>query len=280
MYNIVLTIAYDGTDFVGWQKTDLDFEQFPSIAETLERVLIKIFGHPISLQAASRTDRGVHAFGQVVHFITEKKCDTKRLHISLNALLSNTIRVRHVEHAKNPNFHPTLDACKKEYHYHIARGQTLLPFQRFTHWHYPKPLDIAAMKQASTLFIGTHDFKAFRNFRKGLDTDDTIRSIEDIQILENDSIENDSDTLKIVLLGDNFLYKMVRNITGTLVYVGANKMSVDDCAKLLTKGSRVDAGICAPAHGLTLYKVYYEKYELGIQQQRSTSPHRKKCLVP
>ena len=252
MDNIVLTVAYDGTDFFGWQKTNFDFKKFPSIEEALEQVLGQILGQPIALQAASRTDRGVHAMGQVVNFFTTNPSDLKRLQYSLNALLPSTIRVMCIEHAQKA-FHPTLDAVKKEYHYRVAYGKTLFPFQRYTHWHYPKPLDLDAMKQAAKLFVGKHDFRAFRNFRKGLEPDDTVREVIDIRIQEHDD-----EIVHIEMQANNFLYKMARNIAGTLVYVGAHKMSLADCQRLLKEGKRPDAGVCAPSHGLTLYKVYYQ----------------------
>lgn len=251
--NVVLRIAYDGSRFVGWQKTNLDPHRFPSIEYELERALERIVQHKVQLEAASRTDRGVHAEGQCVSFLLHKPhCDLQALIYSLNALLPKDIRVLDAESIGDPSFHVTLSARSKEYHYRIAYGRTLLPLLRHTHWHFPYPLDTAKMSQAARAFIGTHDFASFRNRRKDQDPEDTIRELYAIDILQERH-----DTLLICMHGANFLYKMARNIAGTLAYIGAGKMSEDSVEKLLLTRSRVDAAMTAPSHGLVLHKVFY-----------------------
>jgi tRNA pseudouridine38-40 synthase len=247
--NIVLEVAYDGTEYLGWQKTSTGL----SIEGVLQEALEKIVQHPISLQAASRTDRGVHAQGQIVNFLTHRSLDILKLHRSLNQLLPSNIRIIHIHQAQAVDFHPTLNAKGKEYHYLISYAQVLLPHMRYTHWHIASELDIPAMKVASRYFVGTHDFKAFCNQRKNLSYEDTHRTLLRVDIKELQDKE-----LRIELMGDNFLYKMARNIVGTLVYVGLGKIAVADIPLIIENKKRILAGITAPAHGLTLQKVIYE----------------------
>ncbi|WP_194848035.1 tRNA pseudouridine(38-40) synthase TruA [Candidatus Neptunochlamydia vexilliferae] len=243
--NIKLVIAYDGTDFFGWQESS----DGPSIEGTLREVLEKIYQEPMTLQAASRTDAGVHAEGQVVNYRTEKKKELSRLKISLNQLLPKTIRVTSLEEVDD-TFHPTLDNVGKEYHYHLSLGGVASPFHRHIAWHIHTPLDIARMKEAAPLFIGTHDFATFANACDPKPKK-TIRTLTSLEIKE------ECPLLQIAVRGTNFLYKMVRNIVGTLVYIGQGKLSLEEARLLIEKKDRTLAGPAAPAHGLTLKKVFY-----------------------
>lgn len=251
MANIVLQIAYDGTRYMGWQNTG----SYPNIESELEKLLEQILQHPITLQAASRTDRGVHADAQVINFHTPKEAlDLPKLQYSLNRLLPDDIRILALFEAPTPTFHATLDATKKEYSYRIVYSKTLMPFYRFTHWHFPYALDIALMKKAGAFFLGEHDFVAFKNRKKEKKVRPTTRTLYDIEI---ESLEE--ERLLIRITGNNFLYKMMRNIVGTLAYVGCGKITLEALQKILENGIRADAGITAPACGLTLHKVYYER---------------------
>lgn len=131
-----LTLSYDGTNYLGWQKTDMG----PSIEKTLEDTLIQILQHPIQIQAASRTDAGVHAQGQIIDFKTEKEIDPYKLKGSINQLLPEDLSILHVEKVPE-SFHPTLDCKEKEYRYHITYGDTRFPLLRFQSWHVPGPLN-------------------------------------------------------------------------------------------------------------------------------------------
>jgi len=242
--NIKLRIAYDGTDYLGWQKT----HEGPSIEGTLEKILEQVLQEKIHLQAASRTDAGVHALGQVVNFIASKF--PPKLQYSLNSLLPKDIVVRDLE-LMPEYFHPTLDCRGKEYHYGISRGSYQLPQQRHYAWHVHAPLDLEAMSQAAKLLVGQHDFAAFTNAKKNEVYEDTIREVKSIELLEAD------DQLKIIICGNNFLYKMVRNLVGTIVYVGMGKLTLSAISSLLTSHDRTQGGITAPAHGLTLKEVFY-----------------------
>ena len=159
--NYKLVISYDGTSYAGFQKTKLG----PSIQETLERTLEIILRHPVTLQAASRTDAGVHAEGQVINFFTQKPIVTRTLKYSLNGLLPKEIAILSAEEMPL-DFHPTLDPIQKEYWYHICNTAVQLPFDRHTSWHFPSPLDVEAMRQAAEHLLGSHDFSTFCNERK------------------------------------------------------------------------------------------------------------------
>jgi len=246
-HNIVLEVAYDGTRYLGWQKT----HDGPSIEEELEKALTTILQHTIVLQATSRTDRGVHATGQIVNFFTEKTLDLLKLQHSLLQLLPDDIAILSIQEAAF-EFHPTLHSTAKEYRYHIANTPILLPKQRFTYWHIKQPLNKGEMKKALDLLKGTHDFKAFCNFRKGLNYTSTIRTITSAELVE----EAESGHFYITFTGDHFLYKMVRNLVGTCVYVGLGKLRCEDLPRILESQKRAEAGITAPAHGLTLHKIF------------------------
>ncbi len=245
--NIKLTVAYDGGAYLGWQKTSMG----PSIEEVLQQTLEQILQHETPLQAASRTDAGVHAIGQIVNFYTSKQLCLERLKISLNSLLPKDIAVMQAEIAAE-NFHPTLDCIGKEYHYALCYGIAQLPLHRLYSWHYPHQLDVAAMRAAAHHFIGEHNFEAFCNFKKNTTYAHYVRTVHKIDI-EQEAEER----LCIKIAGNNFLYKMVRNIVGTLVYVGADKIAVDAIPEIIASKKRPQAGVTAPAHGLNLFRVNY-----------------------
>jgi tRNA pseudouridine38-40 synthase len=246
--NIKLIVAYDGTSYLGWQKTS----EGPSIEESLERILGMILQHKVTLQAASRTDAGVHADSQVVNFFTEKEnLDLERLHISLNQLLSPDIVVLALSE-EDPLFHPTLDCKQKEYRYYICTGPVQVPKQRFYSWHCPTLHHVQEMREAAFHFLGKQDFSALCNFRKQLDYEDYVREVYAVDIEEAHKGQ-----LVFKIRGKNFLYKMVRNIVGTLAYVGMEKIAQKQIPIILSSHDRTQAGITAPAHGLFLHKVTY-----------------------
>ena len=246
-YNIALRIAYEGSDFLGWQRTS----RGPSIEGTLQAVLEKILQSPVALQAASRTDRGVHAAEQWVNFHTETCLMPVALQYSLNALLPAAIRVLSI-HEMPSAFHPTLHALSKEYYYHISLGPVQMPHERFFSWHVPYSLDLEKMREASLHFLGTHDFSSFCNCHKNLNYKDKIRHLTAITLTTPQE-----NHLCMSVKGNSFLYKMVRNLVGTLVYVGRGKIELKAIPRILEAGKRPEAGITAPAHGLFLKKIYY-----------------------
>lgn len=250
MHNIKLVIAYDGTAYLGWQKTPTG----PSIEAALQNVLEKILQHEVALQAASRTDAGVHAVGQVVNFLTlhpPQKFGLDKLKISLNSLLPKDISVLSVEEA-SPHFHPTLDCKGKEYCYYVCWDHSQLPHQRLYSWHYPHSLSLEKMMESIPYLIGNRDFSAFCNHKKNASYKDFCRDLTAIEI-----IENGPKNLCFRISGNHFLYKMVRNLVGTLVYIGRGKINKDDLPIILESGDRTLAGVTAPAYGLFLNAIYY-----------------------
>ncbi len=237
----VLTLSYDGTRYFGWQKTKTG----PSIQETLERAILKITQETVSPEAASRTDRGVHAEGQIVAFPLQKDWEVGRLQQALNAVLPRDIRVKEIKKAVN-DFHPTLHAREKVYHYQICRDFIQPPNLRLYSWHFRFPLDLSLMKQAAQSLIGTFDFTAFANEEK----EDPICTLTSIEFSER-------DLLQVAFRGNRFLYKMVRNLAGTLLYIGCGKLPADSIPRLLASRDRKRAGMTAPAHGLFLHRVEY-----------------------
>lgn len=246
MKNYALCIAYEGSLFLGWQKTS----RGPSIEETLQLTLERILQTPISLQAASRTDKGVHAKEQWVNFQCQAPLMPGMLRHNLNCLLPTSIRVLSV-HEMPAMFHPTVHALAKEYHYHISLGPIQMPYERHFSWHVPYPLNLEKMKEASLHFLGTHDFSSFCNLHPHLNYKDKTRHLTDI------SLSSQEQQLLICITGNQFLYKMVRNLVGTLVYVGRGKIEPGAIPQILAARQRTAAGITAPAHGLFLNKIYY-----------------------
>lgn len=243
-HNFKGVVAYDGSLYYGFQKTSLG----KSIEGTLQAVIERITQESIKINGASRTDRGVHANGQVIHFFSSTQIPPEKLLYAINSLLPKEIRLLSLEIAP-PSFHPTLDAKKKEYLYFIDQAAVYNPFTRGKAWHCHRPLNTTLMQKAALEMIGERDFSAFQNASK--EKKDPWRRIETIEILE------EGETLTIRVVGNNFLYKMVRNIVGTLVYVGLGKIAPEEIESILSQKLRKHAGVSAPAHGLVLNQVYY-----------------------
>ncbi len=246
--NLKLVIAYFGRSFSGWQKTN----KGNSIEEALEKALQQILQHDVQLQAASRTDAGVHAEGQVVNFLTHKKVCLKALVHSLNGLLPKDISVLSAEEMPM-DFHPTLSCRKKEYLYDLCYGPVQMPFVRHTSWHFPYALDLKKMQTAADHLIGVQDFSCFCNERALWDRNPIchVEKIEFMNFLE-------TERLSIAITGDHFLYRMARNMAGTVAYAGCGKIDPEQIPAILASKDRTQAGMTAPAHGLTLKRVFYD----------------------
>jgi len=236
-------LAYDGTSYFGWQKT----RSGRSIQETVSQSIFQISGETAIPEAASRTDRGVHAEGQSIQFSLMASYTPSKLQRSLNAVLPSDIRIVNLETAPD-RFHPTLDAIAKEYHYRLSLGIAQNPFHRLYSWHFRYPLDLSKMEIAAASLLGTHDFTAFAN-EPEKDPQCTVHEIQ-MQFL-------DDGRFQIKMTGNRFLYKMARTLAGTLVYVGCGKLPPDCIPALLASRNRKAAGITAPAHGLYLHQVFY-----------------------
>jgi tRNA pseudouridine38-40 synthase len=247
MLNIKMTIAYDGRNYLGWQKTKMG----PSIEETLENVLSKILQESVSLQAASRTDAGVHAQGQVVNFLLHCRRDLKRLLRSVNQLLPKDIVVHSLEETFS-SFHPTLDCIAKEYRYSICASPFQSPHHRHYSWHVPHVCEFDKMNEAAVLLKGEKNFKALCNTKKSSRNTNNIRNLNSIEI-----VYLCGQRILIKIIGNSFLYKMVRNIVGLLAYVGKGKIELNQIESIIASENRCKSGITAPAHGLTLYNIFY-----------------------
>ena len=242
--NLKLTLAYDGTRFVGWQKQ----ASGESIQGLLEDALSRLEGAPVTAHGAGRTDAGVHAEGQVASARVTLAHDAATVVRALNAILPPDVRVNAVEDVA-ADFHARFSAREKSYRYQIANVAIMSPFVRAYAWHVPEPLDLAAMSDAAAALVGTHDFAAFQS--AGSDVATTERTLTRSEFVDRGGL------LAYEISGNGFLRHMVRAIAGTLVEVGRGWRPAADLQAVLAGRSRREAGATAPAHGLTLVKVEY-----------------------
>ena len=240
-----MTLCYEGTRYRGWQKqgnTD------NTIQAKLEALLGRVLAQEIELNGSGRTDAGVHARRQVCSFRAETALSCEELLALLRRYLPEDIGAISLELAP-PRFHARLSCMGKCYRYRIWNSETPNVFQRRTLLTLPEPLDEAAMVRAAEALCGTHDFAAFTSQKSGKKS--TVRTLQSIELLR------DGDELDLCFTGDGFLYNMVRILTGTLLEVGLGKRSPESAAEALASRDRSLAGPTAPAHGLTLWDVWY-----------------------
>lgn len=252
-------ISYDGTNYVGWQKQHNGL----SVQEVLEDAMSKTFNTYTKVTASGRTDAGVHALGQVVHFDAETSIPVDKIPYAVNTSLPRDISVLSVEKVSD-DFNARFDAKKKTYCYKMYLSHHVLPLLEKTHHHVMVKLDLNKMKEACKIIEGTHDFKCFE--ASGSVVKNTVRTIYSLQIdsapimgakmYEKDGLVYDCE-LSITVTGNGFLYNMVRIIAGTLLYVGNGKLSVDDVKNIIDKKDRTLAGKTLPAEGLFLVNVEY-----------------------
>lgn len=272
---IKLLVAYDGSDYAGWQRqSETSPDTRPTIQATLETALSTIFNEPIKAQSSGRTDAGAHANGQVVHFDLPKEKSTglpkrdpqslnqnSKLLRSLNALTPPTLAIKRVWLAPK-DFHALHSATHKTYRYIIHNDVTPDPIERkFSHWH-EKPLNIQRLNSIIEPLLGEHDFKSFQT--SGTELKTTVRKILDAKWSENtqnphEQLFSASYGKKIIfhITGTGFLKQMVRNIVGTAIYLHDNNLGPADMQSILASLDRQKAKSTAPAEGLFLEKVYY-----------------------
>jgi tRNA pseudouridine38-40 synthase len=244
MRNIKLTLCYDGTDFHGWQRQP----NLRTVQQVLEEALEPLSGRRTVATASSRTDAGVHALGQVVHFLTLAEHSPDTYVRALNALLPHDVRVLEAEERPQA-FHATLDANSKRYRYVIDNGPIASPFQRRYAWHVRPPLDEEAMNQAGQFLAGRHNFRSFET-----DWPNRTSSVRTVMHL---AVERSGAFVTLEVEADGFLYNMVRTIAGTLMKVGAGRNTRAWVADVLAAENRVEAGPTAPPQGLFLVEVRY-----------------------
>jgi tRNA pseudouridine38-40 synthase len=243
-----LTIAYDGTNFSGWQFQP----NRRTVQGAVQEAWQQITGEVVSVSATSRTDAGVHALGQTIGVESGTHLMADQLFNALNATLPRDVIVKHVEGAA-AGFHATRDAKGKHYRYSICNSRSRPLFERSYVWHVPKPLDVDVMNRAGQVLVGTHDFASFQ--AAGSDRETTVRTIHAIGVRRG--IGELESRVEIDVEGDGFLYNMVRIIAGSLVDIGAGRRDEKWLADALIARDRRAAGQTAPPQGLCLLKVYY-----------------------
>ena len=251
MRTLKLTIQYDGTDFVGWQRQ----AHGTSIQGLLEDALARIEDRPVAVAGAGRTDAGVHAAGQVASIVLAHPLATDALLRALNAMLPAAIRVIQVQEAPS-GFHARFHARAKTYRYRILDSPIGSPFERHYAWHVPHPLDLAAMQRVIRVLPGVHDFAAFQ--AAGGTAATTVRTIFGATVGRVPSAHDDeAGVIVFEITGDGFLRHMVRGLAGTIVEVGSGRRPIDTLATLLETAPRTAIGPTAPALGLCLMRVDY-----------------------
>ena len=248
--NIALTVAYDGTNYNGFQ-----WQSPPrrAVQNVLEERLEKIFGDKIELAAAGRTDAGVHALGQVVNFFTDGRIDVEKIPIAASCVLPADIIVREAREV-DKNFSALHSAKSKIYLYRILRCAASNPFVNRFAWHIFRPLDVDAMREALKILIGTHDYSIFKA-AGGAPNMNPVRTIFAAELFEEKFFGGDILTIKIHASG--FLYHMARNIVALTVAVGRNKITLDEFQKIFDARDRSLVPATAPAQGLCLQEVFY-----------------------
>jgi len=243
--NFKLTIEYDGTRYQGWQRQ----KNGRTIQGEIEKTLTTMTGKTVTLIGSGRTDAGVHALGQVAHFLCETKILPKDFLKGLNSLLPNDIVIKKCAQA-HETFHARYNATSKTYNYRILNRPIPAAISRQYAWFIRKKLCLDSMRRATGHIIGTHDFKAFEG--AGSPRSHSTRSVIAARI-----VEKDHDCLVFEIQADGFLRFMVRNIVGTLVDVGHGKITPDEFHEIFRSKDRTLAGATAPPHGLFLMEVHY-----------------------
>ncbi|MDO4530651.1 MAG: tRNA pseudouridine(38-40) synthase TruA [Bacillota bacterium] len=247
MKRILLTIAYDGTRYSGWQK-----QKNPDVITVegeLTKALQQLFKKPeLEIIGASRTDAGVHALGQRAILDVETTMPVERLPLAIRSFLPEDIVVTKAEEVAD-TFHPRFDCVKKTYEYRFWNSPVKNPKERLYSAYVQKPMDIGRMNEGAKAFIGTHDFAAF--CAAGAQVSTTVRTIFDCHVEQN------GESVRMYVTGDGFLYNMVRIIAGTLLAVGTGKLEPEAVAGIIAGCDRTKAGQTAEPQGLTLVEIFY-----------------------
>lgn len=248
MKRLCMIVAYDGSDYHGFQIQPNAI----TIQEVLQQTLHHITGEHIHVSGSGRTDAGVHARGQVIHFCTNSPIPTERWTRIMNSHLPDDILVKETREVP-PTFHARKSASRKTYRYTIRNSQLPDIFRRKYELHVPRPLDWEAMESGLKQLIGEHDFTSFTSSRT--DKINRVRTLFDCWIKQE---ANDPEVRHIYLCGNGFLYNMVRNIVGTLLEIGRGALKSSDMAAIMAARDRTCAGPTAPPHGLALWEVQYD----------------------
>lgn len=246
-YNYKLTISYDGTDYSGWQVQP----NGTSIQALLQQALQIVIRETIGIVGSGRTDAGVHAAGQTAHFMCSEKLDPTRVLHSLNGILPKDIRINGLEEVPL-SFHARYSAISKVYHYHLWLERVASPFVSRYRWQPPARVNRTILAEAAQLFVGTHDFTSFANeAHRGSAAHDPVRTLQHLNVIEQEG------GVRLEFQADGFLYKMVRNLVGTLIEVAAGKVPLQTIPVLIAAKDRRLAGPAAAPQGLFLMEVHY-----------------------
>lgn len=244
MKRVKMIVAYDGTNYKGWQVQPNGI----TIEEVLNRELSRLLGEQIVVTGASRTDSGVHSLGNVAIFDTETRMPADKISFALNQRLPEDIVVQ--GSCEVPaDWHPRYAASRKTYEYRILNRTFRIPTRRLDTYFYHYPLDVEKMKKAASFLVGEHDFKSFCTV--GAQVKTTVRTIYACDV------KKDGDIITIRVTGSGFLYNMVRIIAGTLIKVGGGEITPEQIKEILAACDRDAAGPTAPAHGLTMMGIEY-----------------------
>ena len=245
MKRVRLIVAYDGTNYRGWQVQPNGI----TIEEVLNKHLSALLGEEIVVTGASRTDSGVHSMGNVAIFDTNTRMPAEKISFALNQSLPEDIVVQESKEVPS-DWHPRYQVSRKTYEYRILNRTFRQPMRRLDTYFYHYPLDVEKMQKAASYLIGEHDFKSF--CAVGAQVKTTVRTIYACDVIK----ENDIITIRVT--GNGFLYNMVRIIAGTLIRVGGGDMEPERMPEILDALDRNAAGPTAPAHGLTMIGIEYE----------------------
>lgn len=244
MKRVMLRVAYDGTDYCGWQLQPGK----PTIESVLNETLSALLGEKITVIGASRTDSGVHSLGNVAVFDTDTRIPAEKISYALNQRLPDDIVIQESKEVA-PDFHPRHCDSTKTYEYRILNRQFPLPTERRDSYFCYQKLDVEAMREAAQYIVGTHDFASF--CAAHAQTETTVRTVYAC------TVEKTGDMICIRVTGAGFLYNMVRIIAGTLIEVGIGARQPGDMQTILAACSRSAAGPTAPAHGLTMMGIQF-----------------------
>ena len=248
MRNIKIAVEYDGTGYCGWQVQNRSSAK--SIQETIEKALRKILQEKIKVIGSGRTDSGVHALAQAANFKTVSELDCKNIHKALNSSLPRDIRITQLKDT-HPQFHARFSAKTKVYRYSIVNDSFASPFL-YRYCHLVKyPLDLGKMRRGAKSLLGRHNFRSFQAVDK--------RDRHSVRTIKRLEIRKKGGLICLDIEANGFLYRMARNMIGTLIEVGRGRINPEDIKAILRAKDRCYAGPCAPAKGLCLIEVKYKR---------------------
>lgn len=251
MKRIFLKVAYDGTNYCGWQKQNNGV----AVESVINNALSELLGTEISIIGASRTDAGVHALGNVAVFDTDSRIPGEKFAYALNQRLPEDIVIQESKEVA-PEFHPRYCECNKTYVYRVLNCKFPMPMERLYAYFLYYDIDVDKMQEAAQYLVGTHDFASFCSVNAQVKS--TVRTVNYIKVArKKDMLYGEHDIISIEINGNGFLYNMVRIISGTLLQVGMGRMDIKEVKDILDAADRSKSGPTAPARGLSLVQINY-----------------------